>query len=152
ASLSQARGVTVYTWQNLNRVRGGNGRPRVYMSYLNVDEIARGEMQEIPRPVLDAKPPLNCQGRSGTVVLWTRCDRLDNRRISTIVRKLEAELGRRFRHFLWKHLRILINGEPVSPFDPLYLNPKAEISGAHLFGEELRYEVRADPSNPRSTG
>ena len=152
ASLSQARGVTVYTWQSLNGLRGGSGGPRVYMSYLDVDEIVRGDMKEIPRPVLVAEPPRGCQGRSGTLVLWTRCDRLDNRRISTIVRKLEAELGRRFRHFLWKRLRILINGEAVSPFDPLYLHPKADVSGARLFGEELRYEVRADPSDPHRAG
>ncbi len=152
ASLSQARRVTVYTWQTLSGHCGGNGRPRVYRSFLDVDEIVRGEMEQVPRPMPVAEPPRDCQGPSGTLVAWTRCDRLDNRRISTIVRKFEAELGRRFRHFLWKRLRILINGEPLSPLDPLYLNPKAEVSGARLFGDELRYEVRADPSDPHRTG
>ena len=59
---------------------------------------------------------------------WSRCDRLDNRRVSTIVRKLEVELGRRFRHFIGKGLRITINGETLEAFDPLYLNPKADVS------------------------
>jgi hypothetical protein len=159
ASLSQARHVAVYTWQSVSG-RLGNGRSpgeaspeRVHMSYLDVDAIVRGEMEEVPRPQIVKAPPLGCTGASGTLVMWTRCDRLDNRRISTIVRKLEPELGRRFRHFLWKGLRITINGDAITPFDPLYLHPSAEIGGASLFGgEELRYEVRADPSDPRTTG
>src|SRR4029077_16989713 len=52
ASLSQARRVTVYTWQE--RSTGGRGRQqttgRVFLSYLDVDEIARGEMVDVPRP------------------------------------------------------------------------------------------------------
>jgi hypothetical protein len=160
ASLSQARRVTVYTWQ-ASSAQQGNGHARsrcetpperVYMSYLDVDEIVRCEMEEVPRPEIVKNPPAACTGPSGTLVIWTQCDRLDNRRVSTIVRKLEAELGRRFRHYLWRGLRITINGDTVIPFDPLYLHTGAEVSGAHLFGEELRYEVRADPDGPRTTG
>src|SRR5262249_57890843 len=157
ASLSQARCVTVYTWQSGGQ--RGNGRlpakarERVYMSYLDVDAIVRCEMKEVPPAEIVKHPPASCMGASGTLITWIRCDRLDNRRISTIVRKIEAELGRRFRHFLWKGLRVTINGDAVKPFDPLYLHPDAEVSGARLFGrEELRYEVRADPSDPRTTG
>lgn len=152
ASLSQARLVTVYTWQTLHGHRTTNGQSSVYMSYLDVDEIVRGEIEEVPLPKLMKDPPIGYRSPSGTLVSWTRCDRLDNSRVSTIARKLEAELGRRFRHFLWKKLRITINGEPVVPFDPLYLHSKAEVSGAHLFGDELRYEVRANPSDPNTTG
>ena len=64
------------------------------------------------------------------------------------MRKLEAE-PERFRHFLWKDLRIRMNGDAITPFDPLYLHADAEASGAHLFGEEMRYEVRADPADLR---
>lgn len=155
ASLSQARRVTVYTWQRPSPSQRARreGRPeRVCMSYLDVDEVIRCELEEVPRPELVKSAPACCTGDSGTLVLWTRCDRLDNRRVSTIVRKLEAELGRRFRHFIWDGVRISINGEPITAFDPLYLNTKAEVSGAHLFGEEMRYEVRADPTDPRTTG
>lgn len=154
ASLSQARRVTVYTWQSPEgAARRTSGPPsRVYMSYLDVDEIVRCEMSEVPRPEILRTPPAACVGSSGTLVTWTRCDRLDNRRVSTIVRKLESELGRRFRHFLWNRLRMTINGDAIRPFDPLYLHSDAEVSGAHLFGEELSYEVRADPSDPKTTG
>ena len=158
ASLSQARRVTVFTWQSTSSrdksgaTRGRASSPCVYSTYLDVDEIARREMVEVPAPDIVKAPPTACAGASGTLVHWSRCDRLDNRRVSTIVRKLEAELGRRFRHFIWKGLRITINGDTLEAFDPLYLNPKAEISGAQLFGEEMRFEVRAEPGDSRKTG
>lgn len=151
ASLSQARRVTVLTWQASRSVRGHESPSRVYSSYLDVDEIVRCEMTEVPEPQL-VKTPSGCSSNSGTLVCWSRCDRLDNRRISTIVRKLEAELARRFRHFIWKGLRITINGDKLDAFDPLYLHPKAEISGAQLFGDEMRFEVNADPLDSRTTG
>lgn len=156
ASLSQARKVTVYTWQASSVTKRRAQRecrspPHLYMSYLDVDEIVRCEMTEVPEPQLVKAPPSNCAGKSGTLVCWSRCDRLDNRRVSTIVRKLETELGRRFRHFIWNGLRITINGDILDAFDPLYLNPKAEISGAQLFGEEMRFEVSVDPIDKRKT-
>lgn len=154
ASLSQARRVTVYTWQSNKhaRSRAPASPKRVWMSYLDVDEIIRRETEVVPRPKTVGTPPGVCAGPSGTLVVWTRCDRLDNRRVSTIARKLEAELARRFRHFLWKGIRITVNGDSITPLDPLFLHAEARISGARLFGEELRYEVRADPSDPKRTG
>jgi hypothetical protein len=158
ASLSQARRVTVYTWQSSpvpatgKARRGRSSTHRVYSSYLDVDEITRSEIVEVPAPAIVSAPPAVCTGTSGTLVSWSHCDRLDNRRVSTIVRKLEAELGRRFRHFIWGGPRITINGDTLEAFDPLYLNTKAEIYGAQLFGEEMRYEVRADPNDRGRTG
>lgn len=160
ASLSQARRVIVYTWQAIGvDVVGATGKTasrelakRVCMSYLDVDEIVRSEMREVPRPVVVKSVPKQCVGASGTFVKWTQCDRLDNRRVSTIERKVEAELARRFRHYLRKRIKITINGDPIKAFDPLYLCPTAELSGASLFGEELRYEVPLNPSDLRKTG
>jgi len=151
ASLSQARCVTVFTWQSPSVARK-RAAPNVYSSYLDVDEIVRCEMTEVPEPQVEMASLREYKGNSGTLVCWSRCDRLDHRRVSTIVRKLEVELGRRFRHFIWRGLRITINGDTIDAFDPLYLNPKAEISGAKIFGEEMRFEVRADPLDPRKTG
>lgn len=151
ASLSQARRLTVYTWQAPRSGRVREAPARVHVSYLDVDEIMRCEMKAVPEPQL-VQAPRGCSSSSGTLVCWSRCDRLDNRRVSTIVRKLEVELGRRFRHFIWKGLQITINGDPLDAFDPLYLHPKAEISGAQLFGDEMRFEVSADPLNSRTTG
>lgn len=155
ASLSQARRVTVYTWQEAeaSKLKGKREIPEhVYMSYLDVDEIVRAEMAQVPKPVLVKAPPSECSGASGTLVKWTRCDRLDNRRVSTTVRKVEAELARRFRHYLFKKLKITINGDAIKPFDPLYLHPDAEVHGGLLFGEEIQYEVPVDPADTRKTG
>jgi hypothetical protein len=159
ASLSQARRVTVYTWRSSDGHRAGrNGRSRahevperVYTSYLDVDEIVRCEMEVVPRPEFVNNPPPACVGPSGTLVLWTQCDRLDNRRVSTIVRKLETELGRRFRHYLWKGLRIAINGDAITAFDPLYLHPAAGVSGVPAPAEASGFCLRTRSIGGSST-
>ena len=140
SSLSQARRVAVYSWQSPNSV---------YLSYLDIDEIIAGDMEEVPEP---KKVSLDkCVGPAGTLVAWSKCDRLDQKRVSTLHRKLAASLGRRFRYFIWKGIVIEINGEAVEAIDPLYLNPKSRFSGAKLFGEPLEYKISSDPSNPRSS-
>ncbi len=138
SSLSQARRVTVYTWQSDSAV---------YKSYLDVDEIASGTMTKVPVP-RRAKLPFRGEfGDSGTIVVWSRCDRLEHRRVSTIGRKLLLALGHRFRYFIWAGVRITVNGDPVEPLDPLFLHPAAKHNGAALFGEPLEYEVQASPGN-----
>ena len=118
SSLSQARRVDVYSWQ----------RPgRVLWSYLDVDEIARGKCTEIPEEPYPAPFPEgaeNIESPSGTLVVWSKCDRLDHRRASTIARKLVQPLGRTFRYFLWDGMNLLVNGVLVHPFDPLYLRSR----------------------------
>lgn len=155
ASLSQARRLTVYTWQTVDQPRRSRHRPslfkRAHMSYLDVDEIMNGEVQEVPCPQSVALPK-QCVGRSGTLVTWTHCDRIDNVRVPTIARKLDAELGRRFRHFLWNNLLITINGERVTPIDPLYVHSQSRVSGGRVFGTELNYEICAAPDKPSTTG
>lgn len=153
SSLSQARRVQVYTWQTLSKASRRRRKesphpPAIYSSYLDVDEIAADNMRHVPAPHVVKSPPPSCRGRSGTLVEWTRCDRLDNRRVQTISRKLHREIGRRFRHFLWSGVKLTINGEAVKPLDPLFLHREALYTGATLFGEVLEYEVQVDPSDP----
>ncbi|HWO23571.1 MAG TPA: ATP-binding protein [Kofleriaceae bacterium] len=150
SSLSQAVRVTVYTWRTLddrpNVRKGKRAAPdEVYSSYLDVDEIASGTLSQVPVPHKTQQIPPHCVGKSGTLVHWERCDRLDNRRISTLAKKLSIELGRRFRHFIWNGVRIQVNGEPVRAIDPLFL--RGDRAGAELFGEELTYEIAIDPSD-----
>lgn len=144
SSLSQAQRVTVYSW------RSGSGQ--VLASYLDLDEIASGAMTEVPRPSRVRRPSFVNGYDSGTAVTWTRCDRLDNRRVSTIVRKLLLALGRRFRHYLWDGVTITINGDAVEPIDPLFLHAASIYTGASQFAEELVYEIAADPDDPSLTG
>lgn len=155
ASLSQARRVTVYSWQSADsrsrQPRSRNGRRLVYSTYLDVDQIIQNQMAEVPVPHL-AAPPTAPTSPSGTIVVWTGCDRLEYRRTSTIVEKLAPELGRRFRHYIWKGVVMQINGERIAAVDPLYLHAQSRISGARLFGTESRYEVRVNPDDPTTVG
>lgn len=144
SSLSQAQRLTVYTW--------GSKRGQVLTSYLDLGEIASGALSEVPKPTRVRRPDFVNGYASGTAVTWTRCDRLDNRRMSTITRKLLVALGRRFRHFLWAGVSISVNDDAVQPIDPLFLHPHAAYNGATQFAEELVYEVAADPSDPSTTG
>jgi len=145
SSLSQARHVCVYSWRN---------QSRTIVSHLDVDEIASGHLTEVPTPrpasLPDAFSPLSRD--SETLVVWKRCDRLDNRRISTLVRKLEEFLGRVFRYRLWKDLDLRINGKKVRPIDPLFLRSSNDLAGrASLFGEVMTYQIDRT-AHPGQTG
>ncbi|MGV8041426.1 MAG: ATP-binding protein [Thermoanaerobaculaceae bacterium] len=133
ASLSQSLRVEVYSWQSPGEVLA---------TQLDVDEVVAGQVTRIPEPRASALPPWlpRPTSTSGTVVIWSKCDRLDSRRVSTLERRLKAALGRVFRHFLWNGLSVILNGEDVTPLDPLFL--RAPTAGAQLFGEPLEYQVR----------
>jgi hypothetical protein len=135
ASVSQARRLDVFTWRAPNAC---------FASNLDVDEISAGKVDEIPSVRRTALPKWAQEWRSfsGTLVTWTRCDRIDNRRVSTVVRKLHEPLGRMFRHFLWKGVKIFINGEKVQAIDPLFLHKDSPLKGAVGFGAPLTFEVR----------
>ncbi len=144
SSLSQAQHVAVHTW---NSYQGD-----VLNSYLDLDEIASGALTVVPKPNSVPRPSFVNGHRSGTAVTWTRCDRLDNRRISTLSRKLLFTLGRKFRHFLWNGVSISVNGDIVEPVDPLFLHPRAMFSGATQFAEEMVYEVSSNPDDSNTIG
>ena len=143
SSLSQAQRLTVHTWRSC-------GGP-VLCSYLDLDEVASGELRAIPVPRVVSKPSFVNGYDSGTAVTWSRCDRLDHSRISTLVRKLLLSLGRRFRHFLWDGVTITVNGDQVQPIDPLFLDPQALFSGAteHISFER---EIAVSAGDPSVTG
>ena len=144
SSFSQAKRVTVHSRKSCN----GD----VLRSYLDIDEIASGVVTEVPEPKQVTRPSFVNGHATGTVVTWTRCDRLDNRRISTLTRKLLFSLGRRFRYFLWNGVSIKVNGDAVEPIDPLYLHSYACFSGASQFGEELVFEVSTSSEDRGRTG
>ena len=141
SSLSQAQRVDVYTWKSPDKI---------FNSYLDVEEISSGIKTEVPPPTQSCPPTQRDISPSGTIIVWSRCDRLENSRISTIVRKLGRELGRRFRYFLWRGVDISINGEVVEPIDPLFLNSDAMYSGALMYGNPMEYEISADPNSADS--
>jgi len=141
SSVSHSRRLEVYSWK----------RPsEIYHSYLDVDEVAAGHLRFIPKPRRSTLPLWVAPkaGRSGTLVLWTRCDRLGRHRVETLVRRMEATLGRVYRYPIWSGTRIAINGALVQPFDPLFMHARAPVRGARAYGAPLRYEINgaASPS------
>ena len=144
SSFSQAKRVTVHSWNSCS----GD----VLRSYLDIDEIASGVITEVPEPEWVARPHFVNGQAAGTAVTWTRCDRLENRRISTLARKLLFSLGRRFRYFLWNGISIKVNGDTVEPVDPLFLHSSAYFNEATQFGETLVFEISTSAENRGRTG
>jgi hypothetical protein len=141
ASLSQARRVDVFTWQ---------ASESPITSYLDVDQIISGTLSTIPKPIRQPLPNLAKSKKSGTLVVWTRCDRLDHRRVSTVEKRLHAGLGRIFRHFLWAGKMITLNGKVLDPVDPIFLHVAFEDGSAKRFQEVITIEVATDSENPLS--
>jgi hypothetical protein len=136
SSVSQTRRFDVYSWQR-------NGP--VLTSYLDVDEVAAGQQQSIPEPVETTLPRClgEYAGSHGTLVVWTRCDRLARLRAATIANRLRESLGRLYRFALWDGVRITVNDSPTSPVDPLFVSSRSALSGGVLYGSPLKYEFTA---------
>jgi hypothetical protein len=135
SSLSQGRRVDVYSWRQTGLV---------WWSYLDVDEIAAGAIQSVPKPTRARLQPAVHISESphGTVVVWSKCDRLSHKKVSTLTAKLHAELGKTFRKQIYSGKTIKINGEVVQPVDPLFLRKGANLLGATQYGPTLQYEVQ----------
>ena len=135
SSVSQSRRLEVYSWQP--------GADVTY-SYLDVDDVAAGRQRMIPEPRPAPLPAWLGDGPpspSGTLVLWTRCDRVARYRASTIERRLHPVLGRLYRYALWAGVRLTVNGTPVEPVDPLFLDPRSGVHGAVPYGPPMRFEL-----------
>ena len=152
SSLSQARRVIVTSWSNLGKSGCrqenilGSGPP--LQTYLDIDEIASGKLTEVPKPRKLAQMPVARPGRSGTLVQWRSCDRLDYKRVPTIARHVERELSQRFRYFLDKRIKIRVNDSILRPIDPLFLLAKDPKEQSNRYGKDISYTISADPKDP----
>ncbi len=83
-------------------------------------EIAEPDDQPIPEELQDLKP----EG-TGTIVLWSKIDRLRTARGSADVNAarvdLEKELSRIFRNFIGGGIELSVNETELMPHDPLFL-------------------------------
>jgi hypothetical protein len=134
ASLSQAQRLDVYSW---------TARKKVWWSYLDVQEVREGRMTTVPRPsrrAPDFGPKLR-PGSSGTIVVWSRCDRLASLEPRQLEGTLHAELGRVFREQLWAGRMLLLNGKAVRPVDPLFLRRGRNLRGTKPYGPSLEFPV-----------
>jgi hypothetical protein len=131
SSISQATRVDVWSWQN----------GLVLWSYLDVLEIANGDLNEVPEPRPSTVPTewlnllLNPMSASGTLVVWSNLDRVSWKQSATLLRHVEFMVGRVYRRFIKRNqvrLRLAAYGTSrgeytshwesfVRPNDPLYL-------------------------------
>lgn len=97
SSISQCRKVEVYTWQKPGKVMS---------TYLDLDEIKKHNMREVPEPKPAEIPSMfksNSKifaNRSGTAVVWSRLDRCIWRKSSTLLDRSEKLIGRIYRKFI----------------------------------------------------
>lgn len=130
-ALSRARRVEVYSWQGNN----------VLWSRLDLDEVAGSRRPVLP-PVCTADVlPFKLKSRTGTVVRLVRCDRVEYKRPSWLVRRLEEEFGRIYRRYLLAGKVIRVNGRKVDPIDPLFLESAGLVHSGQQFGDDLVYRV-----------
>jgi len=140
SSLSQAKRVEVITWRNPNSV---------WRSFLDVDEIATGKLKSVPKP--QRTNPKFAKSETGTVIVWTKCDRIEFKNEKSFLAKIRKSLGRLFRKHLWQGKEIIICGEKVVPIDPLFLR-STDLESAIPFGAELEFKIAIpDAENKTST-
>ena len=131
SSISQCRRVEIWTWQN--------GPDNAMYSYLDVDEIERSVLSNVPIPVGQALPAVwrrrsEAIATTGTLVLWTKFDehRLTWRGAQATLTHTETLIGRMYRKFITDgrvSIRLLALGNDdsrtvdnhVRVNDPLYL-------------------------------
>jgi hypothetical protein len=137
SAVSHARRLEVYSWQE---------RGDVNYTYLDVDEVVAGLLRTIPTPRrlplpgwLKATPT-----KSGTLVLWTRCDRITRLPTRAALDDIRRSLGRVYRYALWKDVRISLNDTPIEPIDPLYLERQSTLCGARRYGNPLVLDVEGE--------
>jgi hypothetical protein len=143
SSVSRARRVEVYSWR---------ASRKVLRTFLDVDDVAGGRIRGVAAPQPAELPDWAraIAGPTGTLVIWSRCDRLEGRRISTIIRHLHRPLGRMFRYFLWRGIALTINGDAVRPIDPLFVRNNTPLAGGVAYGKPLVYRVRRPGDSART--
>lgn len=135
SSLSHARHIDLYTWT----------KPGViWWSYLDVDDIIAGRMSEVPLPRRVSASILSDLNKSpsGTVVIWSRCDRLDFKTVKPLANRLHKAFGRLFRYYLWQGRVLRINGESIHPVDPLFLRETGNASKAAEHGPPMLFKIK----------
>ena len=100
ASLSQCKRVDVWTWQN--------GLDSVWHSSIDADHIEQGESQ-VPLP--DRETPIPDEwrntgsweifnNRTGTLVVWSKLDKLQWKTANAIIQNTSREVGRIHRNYI----------------------------------------------------
>lgn len=134
ASLYACPEIEVYSWQD--------GIENAKKVYLDINKIKDGIQTEIEDPVLEKIPDpyagyISYQtmfeqydfAKSGTLVIWKKCDRINPKTRGPLTERLEFSLGQKFRYFIHDEvskIKIICDENPdaavdVAPNDPLFL-------------------------------
>jgi hypothetical protein len=97
SSISQCRRVDVWSWQS--------GPASALHTHIDIDDVTEGRQGEVPpperRPIPDVwRQAGNAFDESGTLVVWSRLDRVRWRTARAIIRNSERLIGRMYRKFL----------------------------------------------------
>jgi hypothetical protein len=132
ASISQCKRVSVYSWQK--------GK-KPMMTYLDIDEVIENK-QNYTNAAIEAEIPKIYSDilgkkikKSGTLVVWENCDRINLKRSSTLLRRMESGFCRIYRHYLddnddygdRRDIKLLqadgktVKEHPLVANDPLYI-------------------------------
>lgn len=96
SSISQCKRVDVWTWQD----------GAVHHAYLDVQDIQDGKMIEVPEPQPSEVPSewrsliAGKLEKHGTLVVWSKLDRVSWKQSATLLRHTEFISGRVYRHFI----------------------------------------------------
>jgi hypothetical protein len=149
AALNTARSVDVYSWQEprafysmtLDVDKIGQDRnnmielPDPEMSDALPSEVAEifTKPMDYPKKGADSQDVLADEpdglterlGRSGTIVYMPNCDRLTYSTAKTLADHAIKDMGRIYRRFIDKGLRLYVNNRRVEAFDPTFWMPSA---------------------------
>ena len=132
SSLSQCTRVDVWSWQS--------GLDSGWRCHLDVAEVRAGNVR-VPVPVQErppelwlrqSRPEIVRDSESGTLVVWSKLDRVDWRTSRTTMERVEEEVGRIYRDFIRDRQVSLVMqsfdtdgsrdpSQAIRPNDPLYL-------------------------------
>ncbi len=134
ASLYACPEIEVYSWQN--------GIENAQKVYLDINKIKDGVQTEIEDPEFTPIPEPYASyvhyqtmfeqydfSKSGTLVIWKRCDRVNPKTRGPLTERLEFSLGQKFRYFIHdkvSKIKIVCDENrdaavDVAPNDPLFL-------------------------------
>lgn len=134
ASLYACPKIEVYSWQD--------GIENTQKVYLDINKIKDGEQEVIEDPVFENIPEPYASyikyqtanktydfSKSGTLVIWRKCDRILPKTRGPLTERLEFSLGQKFRYFIHDEIskiRIICHENQeaavdVAPNDPLFL-------------------------------
>jgi len=98
ASVSQCKRVEVWSWKSITDIN---------YSYLDVDEIIDGDYLDLPELENKCIPEKYLTSmfngdlpNSGTIVVWSKLDKLKWKRALTLFDKSQSEIGRMYRRFI----------------------------------------------------